>query len=134
MNRAGKVEAGALLVDLMLEALRGQQGRLHRITQNLFAALGHGPVHRLVLEAANRKNSPGFRARCLLALSVIQEVPDVGDHLLLFGLLADPNLGVRRAAASAIDRTRRARPDSPKVLPDTADLARPLRPDCKPAS
>ena len=77
-------DTSALMLDLMLEALRVENDRLNAIAIELFGRFGERPVRCLVLEATNCKNRPKHRLRILQAIQRIGGLFDLvsyADHL-----------------------------------------------------
>jgi HEAT repeat protein len=91
-----------LMLDVMFASLRIENEPLNSIAIELFGRFGEEPVRRLVLEAADRKNKPGYRLRALRALARIGAVTDASSFMNLYLLLNDRNEKIRAAAADLI--------------------------------
>jgi hypothetical protein len=99
----------ALLIDLVLEALRVRDERLNRLAAELSRRLGDHIVDRMVVEAARTKNRPAHRVRLLRTLQRIYWVPDLANQLTLFGLVTEKHPFVCAAAVELIDALRERR-------------------------
>jgi hypothetical protein len=95
-------ETSALMLDLMLEALRLQNDRLNTIAIELFGRMGEHLIRSLVLEATNRKNRPKHRLRILQAIQRIGGLSDVVSYIDFFTLVRDPNPAIRQEAMRTI--------------------------------
>ncbi len=96
----------ALMMDLMLAALRVSDERLNTIAAELIVRCGEEPVRRLCLMAVDRKNSPRHRVRLLGVIERIGTVADPADFMDLFGLICDENAEVRAAARKLVETLR----------------------------
>src|SRR6516165_5526457 len=96
----------ALLIELVLEALRVRDERLNRLAVELSRRLGHHIADRMVVEAARTQNRPAHRVRLLRVLQLIDWIPELASQLTLFGLLTDKHPEVRMAAVEVIDALR----------------------------
>jgi hypothetical protein len=123
--------SSALLIDLVVEALRVRDERLNRLAVELSGRLGHHIVDRLVVEAARTRNRPAHRVRLLQTLQRIDWVPDLANQLTLFGLVWDKHAAIRAAAEELIDvlseRRYAAAPDC-GAAPNAVSLPRPAIP------
>jgi len=99
-------DTSALMLDLMLEALRVQNDRLNAIAIELFGRFGERPVRCLVLEATNRKNRPKHRLRVLQAIQRIGGLSDFVSYADFYTLVRDPNPAIRREAMRTISALR----------------------------
>jgi hypothetical protein len=95
-------DTSALMLDLMLEALRVENDRLNAIAIELFGRFGERPVRCLVLEATNRKNRPKHRLRILQALQRIGSLSDFVSYVDFYTLVRDPNPAIRQEAMRTI--------------------------------
>jgi hypothetical protein len=116
-------ETSALMLDLMLEALRVQNDRLNAVAIELLGRFGERPVRCLVLEATNRKNRPKHRLRVLQALQRIGANTDPANFMDLFTLVRDSSAAIRREAMRTIDAMRRTIP--PQLHETCAFVERP---------
>ena len=91
-----------LFFDLMFAGLRVKDERLNAIAVEVLARMDPPPLRRLVLEAASRSNSPGFRIRALEAIERIGEVSDPADVMDLMTIVRDRNAQVREAGVKLI--------------------------------
>jgi hypothetical protein len=98
-----------LMRDLMLEALRVRDERLNGIAIELIKRLGDQAIHRLVFEAANRKNSASHRLRVLQAIAAVGEVTDPDILMDLASLMGDRNAAIRGAVVLLLERLRQGR-------------------------
>ena len=99
-------ETPALMLDLMMQALRVRDTRINAIAIELLGRFGANPVPRLVHEAATRKNRPAHRVRCLKVLQRIQLNPGLVVALELLRLMNDPNPDVSKAATELLGDQR----------------------------
>src|SRR5262249_21786667 len=95
-------ETSALMLDLMLEALRVPNDRLNAIAVELCGRFGEPLVRPLVLEATNRQKHPPCRLRILQAIRRIGVVSPV-NFMDLFTLVRDPNAAIRQEAMGVIN-------------------------------
>jgi hypothetical protein len=108
-------DTSALMLDLMLEALRVENDRLNTIAIELFGRFGERPVRCLVLEATNRKNRPKHRLRILQAIQRIGGLSDVVSYIDFFTLARDPNPAIRQEAMRTIGALHAACPGQTDV-------------------
>jgi HEAT repeat protein len=88
----------ALILDLMMQALRVRDERLNAIAAELLVEFGAQPVRRLVLEAVSHNNTTAHRIRALNVLARIG--PPFGESLMdLMALRRSRNKAVREAVA-----------------------------------
>jgi hypothetical protein len=99
-------DTSALMLDLMLEALRVQNDRLNTIAIELFGRMGEHLIRRLVLEATNRKNRPKHRLRILQAIQRIGGLSNFVSYVDFFTLVRDPSPAIRREAMRTISALR----------------------------
>ena len=99
-------DTSALMLDLMLEALRVENDRLNAIAIELFGRFGERPVRCLLLEATNRKNRPKHRLRILQAIQRIGGLSDFVSFVDFYTLVRDPNPAIRREAMRTISALR----------------------------
>jgi hypothetical protein len=99
-------ETSALMLDLVLEALRVQNDRLNAVAIELFGRFGERQVRCLVLEATNRKNRPKHRLRILQAIQRIGGLSDFVSYVDFYTLVRDPNPAIRREAMRTISALR----------------------------
>ena len=99
-------EPTALMIDLIIQALRLNDGPINDIAFELLLRCGENPVRRLALEAADKKNRPGHRVRLLRAIGRIGVVSDTSSYMDLFFLTSDKNHAVRAAGAELIESLR----------------------------
>lgn len=101
---------GQLVIDLMFRALRVKDAELNSLAAQLGEQLGGEPVHRMILEAARRKNPLPYRLRLLAVIERVGSVPTTDDCLLLHTLAADKNPQIRHAAGRCVVRCPAAGP------------------------
>ena len=118
-------ESSALMLDLMLEALRVQSDRLNAVAIELFGRFGDRPVRCLVLEATNRKNRPKHRLRILQAIQRIGGLPDFVSYVDFYTLVRDPNAAIRREAMRTISALHGACPGQTEVCGLAGDSVAP---------
>jgi hypothetical protein len=99
----------ALIMDLMLEALRVQDEKLNELAMELIARFGEQPVHQLTLEAVSEKNLPAHRIRALRTIRRVGIVTDAGILMDLLGLKNARNEEVRMEANTLIEALRLGR-------------------------
>lgn len=95
-----------LMMDLILEGLRVNDGKINAISFELLGRFGAEPVQRLAVEAANTKNRPEHRVRLLQAIHRIGVISDRVTYLHLIMLLEDKNIEVRAAATKVFEVLR----------------------------
>jgi hypothetical protein len=103
-------DTSALMLDLMLEALRVQNDRLNTVAIELFGRMGEHLIRRLVLEATNRNNRPKHRLRILQAIQRIGGLSDFVSYADFYTLVRDPNQAIRREAMRTISTLHGACP------------------------
>ena len=96
----------ALLVELMHEALRSEDGTVNAIATELLSRFGQEPIRRLALRAADRNNSTNYRLRCLEVIRRIGVIEDGAVYSNIMFLTMDKNDEVRHAAQQVIMNLR----------------------------
>jgi hypothetical protein len=124
-------DTSALMLDLMLEALRVENDRLNAIAIELFGRFGERPVRCLVLEATNRKNRPKHRLRILQALQRIGSLSDFVSYVDFYTLVRDPNPVIRREAMRTISALHGACPGQTEVCGLAGDSVAPGNQRCQ---
>jgi hypothetical protein len=109
MTELSEQSTPLLLRDLMLEALHVRGDRLNALATELIGRLGDQAIHRLVLEAANRKNSVSHRLRILQAIAALGEITDPDILMDLASLMCDRNAVIRGVVVLLLERLRQGR-------------------------
>src|SRR5213596_925930 len=91
-----------LVVDLLFLSLKVKNAALNEHAAEVLRRTGPELTRRLVLEAASRKNSLGYRLRLLGVVERIGELSGVDDWVDLNLLAADKNPQIRHAAAGCL--------------------------------
>jgi hypothetical protein len=94
-------ETPALMLDLILDALRVNDATLNEMADELLSRFGVRCVRRLTREAMNTKIRPQHRLRILRAIRRIGAA-DLDSHVELGALLADKNAEIRTVASDLI--------------------------------
>lgn len=102
MTAATEKTAPALMLDLVMGALRVDDPQLNAIATELLGKFGDQPLRRLVLAATDLSNTPRHRIRLLQAIRQIGLGSDPRNYFDLSTLVRDRNAAVRAAAKELV--------------------------------